>query len=143
MLPSSRVSVESFLDGDNLTSGIEAFNDQVDLNPAVVADYHSLEELCRDQKLQIDRLQTELESYVELAPRLETYVQQRYLDLWTDRQDMIERLNGFQNELTRRLGQNNVVRKLNKALSTAERSSSKSSIKAFVNISSPNSNWKR
>ena len=120
MLPSSRVSVESSLDGDNLTSGIKAFNDQVDLNPAVVADYHSLEELCRNQKLQIDRLQTELQSYVELSPRLETYVQQRYLGLWTDRQNMIERLHGFQTELARGLGHDHMVRELKTALSEAE-----------------------
>ena len=80
-----------------------------------------MEELCRDQKLQIDRLQTELQSYVELAPRLATYVQQRYLGLWTDRQNMIERLHGFQTELARRLGQDHVVRDLKTALSEAER----------------------
>ena len=80
-----------------------------------------MEELCRDQKLQIDRLQTELQSYVELAPRLATYVQQRYLGLWTDRQNMIERLHGFQTELARRLGQDHVVRELKTALSEAER----------------------
>ena len=89
MLPSSRSSVTSLLDRNTLTVGIAALYDQLDLHAAVVADYHSLEELCRDQKLQIDRLQTELKSYVELAPRLATYVQHRYLGLWTDRQNMI------------------------------------------------------
>ena len=123
MLPSSRVSVASLLDRDTLTAGIAALYDQLDLHAAVVADYHSLEELCRDQKLQIDRLQTELQSYVELAPRLATYVQQRYLGLWTDRQNMIERLHGFQTELARRLGQDHVVRELKTALLEAERKS--------------------
>ena len=89
MLTSSRVSVAFLLHRDTLTAGISALYDQLDLHAAVVADYHSLEELCRDQKLQIDRLQTELQSYVELAPRLATYVQHRYLGLWTDRQNMI------------------------------------------------------
>ena len=87
-----------------MTAGIAALYDQLDIHAAVVADYHSLEELCRDQKLQIDRLQTELQSYVELAPRLATYVQQRYLGLWTKCQDIIERLHGFQTELAWRLG---------------------------------------
>ena len=61
MLPSSRVSVASLLDRDTLTAGIAALYDQLDLHAAVVADYHSLEELCRDQKLEINRLQTELQ----------------------------------------------------------------------------------
>ena len=121
MLPSSRVSVASFWDRDILTAGITALYDQLDIHAAVVADYHSLEELCRDLKLQIDRLQTELQSYVELAPRLATYVQQRYLGLWTDCQDMIERLHGLQTELARRLGQDHVVRELKTALSEAEK----------------------
>ena len=74
MLPSSRVSVASLLHRDTLTAGIAALYDQLDLHTAIVADYHSLEELCRNQKLHIDRLQTNLQSYVVLAPRLETYV---------------------------------------------------------------------
>ena len=61
VLPSSRVSAASFLDRDTLTAGIAALYDQLDLHAAVVADYHSLEELCRDQKLEINRLQTELQ----------------------------------------------------------------------------------
>ena len=55
--------------------------DLLDIHAAVVEDYHSLEKLCRDQKLQIDLLQTELQSFVELTPRLATYVQQRYLGI--------------------------------------------------------------
>ena len=53
VLPSSRVSVVFFWDRDILTAGIAALYDQLDIHAAVVADYHSLEELCRDQKLQI------------------------------------------------------------------------------------------
>ena len=53
-------------------------------------------------------------------PLLATYVQQRYLGLWTDRQDMIERLHGLQTELARRLGQDHVVRELKTALLEAE-----------------------
>ena len=68
VLPSYRVRVASLLHRDTLTAGIAALYDQLDLHAAVVADYHSLEELCRDQKLQIDRLQTEMQSYVALAP---------------------------------------------------------------------------
>ena len=64
MLPSSRVSVAFFWDRDILTAGIAALYDQLDIHAAVVAHYHSLEELCRDQKLEIDRLQTELQLYV-------------------------------------------------------------------------------
>ena len=81
MLPSSRVSVASLLHRDTLTAGIAALYVQLDLHAAVVADCDSLEELCRDQKFHIDRLQTELQSYVELAPRFATYVQQRYLGI--------------------------------------------------------------
>uniref|UniRef100_A0AAV1V0Z5 Uncharacterized protein n=1 Tax=Peronospora matthiolae TaxID=2874970 RepID=A0AAV1V0Z5_9STRA len=94
---------------------------QLDLYAAVAADYPLMEELCRDQKLQIDRRQTQLQSYVEIAPRLATYVQQRYLDLWTDRQDFIESLHGFQTELARILGQDYVVRELKTALPEAEK----------------------
>ena len=75
--------------------------------------------MCRDQKLQLDPLQTELQSYVELASRLATYVQQRYLGLWTDHQNMIERLHGFQTELARRLGQDHVVLERKTSLSEA------------------------
>ena len=54
MLPSSRVSVSSFWDRDILIAVIAALYDQLDIHDAVVADHHSLEELCRDLKLQID-----------------------------------------------------------------------------------------
>uniref|UniRef100_A0AAV1V3X2 Uncharacterized protein n=1 Tax=Peronospora matthiolae TaxID=2874970 RepID=A0AAV1V3X2_9STRA len=74
VLPSSRMSAASFLNCDTLTAGIAALYGQLDLHAAVVADYHSLEVLCRDQNLQIDRLQTQLQSYVKIAPRLATYV---------------------------------------------------------------------
>ena len=76
--------------------------------------------MCRDQKLQVYRLQTELQSYVEPAPRLATYVQQRYLGIWTDRQDVIERLHGFLTELARCLGQDHVVREFKTVLSEDE-----------------------
>ena len=72
------------MDRDTLNAEIGALYNQLDLQDAVVADYQSLEEVYRDQKLQIDRLQTELKSYVEVAPRLATYNQQRHLRLWTN-----------------------------------------------------------
>uniref|UniRef100_A0AAV1UV60 Uncharacterized protein n=1 Tax=Peronospora matthiolae TaxID=2874970 RepID=A0AAV1UV60_9STRA len=73
VLPSSWVSSASLLNCDTLTAGIAALYGQLEIHAAVVANYHSLEELCRDQKLQIDRLQMQLQSYVEIAPRLATY----------------------------------------------------------------------
>ena len=110
MLPSSRVRVASLLDRDNVTAGVAELYDQLDLHAAVVADYYLLEELCRDQKLQINRLQTDLQSHIEIAPRLTTYVQNCYFGLWNYRQNMIKRLHGFQTELARRLGQDHVIR---------------------------------
>ena len=61
-----------------------------------------------------------MQSYVELALRLATYVEQRYLGIWMDLQDVIERLNGVQTELARRLGQDHVVREFKTAVSEAE-----------------------
>ena len=72
-------------------------------------------------------------------PLLATYVQQRYLGLWTDRQDMIERLHGFQMERARRLGQDHVVQNSRRLSSKPKESLNKSRIGAFVNRSSPNS----
>ena len=123
MLPSSRMGHASLLDRDTLTAAIAALYAQLDLQDAVVAGYHSLEEVCQNQRMQIDRLQTQLRLYVEIAPLLATYVQAHYLDLWTDCQNLIERLQGFQTELTRRLGQDHVVRELKKALLESDRKS--------------------
>uniref|UniRef100_A0AAV1UQL8 Biogenesis of lysosome-related organelles complex 1 subunit KXD1 n=1 Tax=Peronospora matthiolae TaxID=2874970 RepID=A0AAV1UQL8_9STRA len=72
VLPSSRVSAASLLSFDTLPAGIAALYGQLDLHATVVADFHSLEELCQDLKLQIGRLQTQLQSYVEIALRLKS-----------------------------------------------------------------------
>ena len=116
MLPSSRKGAASLVDRDTLTAGIAALYYQLDLQDAVVASYHSLEDVFRDYKLQIDRLQTELRSYVEIAPRLATYVQARYPGIWTDLRSSIERSRAFQTELERRLGQDHVIRSLRQLL---------------------------
>uniref|UniRef100_A0AAV1TR76 Uncharacterized protein n=1 Tax=Peronospora matthiolae TaxID=2874970 RepID=A0AAV1TR76_9STRA len=63
VLPSFQVSAASSLNCADLIAGITAPFGQPDFHAAVVADNHSLEELCRDQKLQIDRLQMQLQSY--------------------------------------------------------------------------------
>ena len=102
----------SLVNRDTLTAEIAALYNQLDLHDAVVADYQSLEEVCRDQKLQLDRMQTMLQSYVDLAPRLATFVQQRHLRLWNNNQNSIERPRGFHMELVRRLGHDHVVRDL-------------------------------
>ena len=138
VFPSSRVRVASLTDRDTLTEGIAALYDQLDLHAAVVGEYHSLKELCRDQKRHIDPLQTELHSYVELAPRLAAYVQQRYLGLRTNRQDMVERLHGFQTDLARRLGQDHVLQIFKAALSEAERKVKQVDDRRILNRLSPN-----
>ena len=61
-----------------------------------MSDYHSLEATCQGHKSQIDRLQVELRSYVEIAPRLAVYYQERYLSIWIDHEDLMERSHAFQ-----------------------------------------------
>ena len=46
-----------------------------------MSDYHSLEATYQDQKSQIDRLLMEVRSYVEIAPRVEAHVKERYLSI--------------------------------------------------------------
>ena len=74
MLTSSWLGDAALVDRDTLTAEIAALYSQLDLHDAVVASYQSLEDVCRDRKLQIDRLQKESQSYVELAWRLVNYV---------------------------------------------------------------------
>ena len=103
VFPSSRVGAASFVDRDTLTAEIAALYDQLDRQDTSVASYHSLKKAFRDQKLQIDRLYLKSRSSVEIAPRLETYVQARFIGLWADFQNSIERQRAFQMVLARRL----------------------------------------
>ena len=75
------MSAPPLVDRESLHSRIAALYDQLDLQEAVVRNYHSLKEAFQDQKLQIDRLQIEVRSYVEIAPRLAAYIQERYIRL--------------------------------------------------------------
>ena len=75
MFPSSRVIAASLVNRETLNAGIAVLYDQLDLHLAVARDYHSLETTCQDQKSQIDRLQVELRSYVDILPRLAAHVQ--------------------------------------------------------------------
>ena len=75
---------------------IAAFFGQLDLQEAVVSGYYSLEKHYQDLKLQIDRPQVELQSYVEIAPRFAAHVQERYPSLYTDHQNLIKRSRDFQ-----------------------------------------------
>ena len=74
LFSSTRVSAPSLADRESVFSQIAALYHQLELQEAPVTDYRVLEEAHRGQKLQIDRLQTELRSYIDLAPRLSTYV---------------------------------------------------------------------
>ena len=62
----------------------------------------------------------ELRSYVDIAARLTAYAQERYLSLWTDHHNLIERSRAFQTELARRLSQGDVIRELKTALLKAQ-----------------------
>ena len=81
VLPSSRVIAASLVDRETLNAGIVALYYQLDLQEALVRYYHYLETTCQDQKSQIDRLLMEVRSYVEIAPRVEAHVKERYLSI--------------------------------------------------------------
>ena len=99
MFPSTRVSTPSLVDRATLNSTFAVLYDQLYLQATIVGDYHSLKEAYRDQKLRIDRLYVELLSYLEIAPRLATFVQERHLCVWIDSQDTIQRSRQLQTEL--------------------------------------------
>ena len=50
-----------------MISQIAAFYHRLELQEAAETDYRALEEAYRGHKLQIDRLQAELQSYIDLA----------------------------------------------------------------------------
>ena len=112
VFPSTQVSFLSLIYRATLSSTIEALYDQLDFQAAVVSDCLSLEEAFHNQKLQIDRLLAKLRSYVDIAPRLADYAQERYIRLWSDQQNLIWRLRKFQTELGRRASQDGENRAL-------------------------------
>lgn len=116
MVPSTRVIAPSLVDRETLNSEIAALYDQLDLQAVALSDYRSLEVVCHDQKLQIDRLEAELRSYVEIAPRLAEYVQRRYSRLWNDHQDLIQRSSDFQKELVRCADRDSEIQRLKTAV---------------------------
>ena len=113
---STRVIAPSLVDRETLNSEIAALYDQLDLQAVALSDYRSLEVVCHDQKLKIDRLEAELRSYVEIAPRLAEYVQRRYSRLWNDHQDLIQRSSDFQKELVRCADRDSEIQRLKTAV---------------------------
>ena len=95
---------------------ITASYHQLELQEASVIDYRALEEAYRGQKLPIDRLQAGLRSYIDLDPRLATYVQQLFTRLWCDHQSLIQETNELQKELRRRLGHYDAIRMMKTAI---------------------------
>ena len=77
---------------------ITASYHQLELQEASVIDYRALEGAYRGQKLPIDRLQAGLRSYIDLDPRLATYVQQLFTRLWCDHQSLIQKSDNLQAE---------------------------------------------
>ena len=80
------MSAPSLADRESVFLQIVASFHQQEFQEAAVTDFRALEEAYRGQKLQIYRLQAELRSYIDLDPRLTTYVQQRFTRLWCDHQ---------------------------------------------------------
>ena len=113
---STRVNIPCPADRETLISGIAVLYDQLDVQAATLSDYASLEATCHDQRSQIDRLQAELRSYIEIAPRLAAYVQQRYTRLWNDHQDLFKRSSDYQEELGKRVSDAREVKTLKTSL---------------------------
>ena len=84
LFPSPQVSAPSLADRESVFSQNAALYHQLEIQVTAVTDCRALEEAYRGQKLQIDRLQAEMQSYIKLVPRLATYVQQRFTRLWCD-----------------------------------------------------------
>ena len=120
LFPSTRVIAPSLADRVSVFSQIAALYHPLELQEAAVTDYRALEEAYRGQKLQIDRLHVELRSYVEIALHFAVHAQERYLSIWTDHQNLIERSCAFKTELARRLSQGDVIRKLKTTLLTVQ-----------------------
>ena len=87
------------MDYESLNEVIAALYHQLDHQEAVVKSYHFLKGEYYDHKLHIHRIQAELHFYVEVAPRLANYVQQRYKRLSCNNQALIQKSDQLKVEL--------------------------------------------
>ena len=116
LLPSTRIILPPVADRQNAISLVSSLYDRLEAQDTIVESYHSMENALQEQEFRGNQLETELNSYHELVPRLCTFVLRRDEELRQQLDAALHMAEGLDEELNQLTDQSQEIADLKNAL---------------------------